>query len=106
MKVLTLIFSFYILAMAVMPCGDKEDCNNQSSELAASADKDHSDHEGDEENCSLFCICACCGQSVTAPDLLVAVRPPAQFRFENHTIYKVSFVSGAVSQIWLPPEIS
>jgi hypothetical protein len=103
-KYFTLILSFYIFAMVAMPCGDKDDCQNQDTELSALADNDHSDHEGDTENCSPFCICACCGHSVTAPDFFASLTSLVQYPTKNLSIYTASFVSGAFSKIWQPPK--
>jgi hypothetical protein len=105
-KYLALIFSFYFFALAVMPCSDKDDCTYQSSEQSPFSTTDHSDHDGDTENCSPFCMCACCGHSVTAPDFFVSLPSLVQYPSKNLSFYKASFVSGAFSKIWQPPKIS
>lgn len=106
MRIFAFIFSFYLLALAVMPCSDKEDCKNIGNEQTTFSTTDHSDHESDTENCSPFCACACCGQSVTNifhPVVLYNLTPLAGQKF---TIYNTSFISEVYLSIWQPPKIS
>lgn len=105
-KYLVFLFSFYILVLAVMPCGDKDDCQHQDTEQSALSDNDQTDHEGDTENCSPFCICACCGHSITAPDYFIPLPFLNQHPAKNSSSYAEAFVSGALVQIWQPPKIS
>lgn len=105
-KILTLIFSFYLLALAVMPCSDKDDCKYHGSEQSTFATTDHSDHDSDTENCSPSCMCACCGQtfrnSFTFYSLALHI-PVSSYKFP---IYNASFISEVYLSIWQPPKIS
>ena len=103
MKVLTLIFSFYLLAMAVRPCSD---CDFQDVKRDIYTTSEHSDHESGNENCSPFCICACCGQSITNifyPSTIYRLKPVVE---EIFPIYYTSFFSEVYLSIWQPPKIS
>jgi hypothetical protein len=105
-KVLTLLFSFYLLALAVMPCSDKDDCKYPSGEQTTFATTDHSDHDNDTENCSPFCMCACCGQSFSSPFSHYSLSLHVPVSLEKFPVYNASFVSEVYLSIWQPPKIS
>jgi hypothetical protein len=105
-KLFTLIFSFYLLALAVMPCSDMEDCNYPSADQSTFATTDHSDHDSDTENCSPFCMCACCGQSITNIFYPTALYNPTPVVKQDIPIYNASFISEVYLSIWQPPKIS
>ncbi|MCK6541163.1 hypothetical protein L6Q79_00615 [bacterium] len=105
-KILTLIFSFYLLALAVMPCSDKDDCKYHGSEQSTFATTDHSDHDSDTENCSPSCMCACCGQSMTNIFYPTALYNLTPFASQDFLVYNASFVSEVYLSIWQPPKIS
>ncbi|MEC7772142.1 MAG: DUF6660 family protein [Bacteroidota bacterium] len=58
MKVLTVILSFYFLALNIVPCGDSVQANGDS-QVVSVVDFD-GDHGQDGELCSPFCQCHCC----------------------------------------------
>ena len=89
-----------------MPCGDNDDCQNQGIELSALADNDHSDHEGDTENCTPFCICTCCGQTFSGAFVSYSLSLHIPFIVENFILYNASFTSEVYLSIWQPPKIS
>jgi hypothetical protein len=80
-KVFTLIFSFYLLALAVMPCSDKDDCKYLSADQSTFTTTDHSDHDSDTEHCSPFCMCACCGQTFTSQFYPLQFLPTSRSSF-------------------------
>jgi len=58
-KIIALIFSFYILALNVLPCNDANlGTDNQQIEVAFNPDLDHSHTALDL--CPPFCTCHCC----------------------------------------------
>ena len=105
-KVFTLIFSFYILALSCMPCSDKDDCNYMSADQSTFATTDHSDHDSDTENCSPFCMCACCGQSFSSSFASYSLALHVPVSLDKFPIYNASFVSEVYLSIWQPPKIS
>lgn len=105
MKYLAVVLSFYLLALAVMPCDEQGDCYSQETDHSALVDFGHSDHEEDTDNCSPFCICACCGHSVTVPDFSVSLPSLIPFPSKNLSVYAAVFISGGLFQIWHPPKI-
>ncbi|MEZ4773104.1 MAG: DUF6660 family protein [Bacteroidia bacterium] len=106
MKIFTLIFSFYLFALAVMPCSDKDDCKYQGADQSTFASTDHSDHDTDTENCSPFCMCACCGQSITNIFYPTTLRNLTPIATKYFPVYNASFVSEVYLSIWQPPKIS
>jgi hypothetical protein len=105
-QVLTLIFSFYVLALSCMPCSDKDDSNYMSADQSTFATTDHSDHDNDTENCSPFCMCACCGQSFSSPFSHYSLSLHVPVSLEKFPVYNASFVSEVYLSIWQPPKIS
>lgn len=51
----------YILVLSLAPCGDSVECGESNK-----TEKSHNKHKHENENCTPFCICACCGQPVTS----------------------------------------
>jgi hypothetical protein len=71
-----------------------------------SSTTDHSDHEGDTEHCSPFCMCACCGQSITNIFYPTALNNLTLIPSQDFPVYNASFVSEVYLSIWQPPKIS
>ena len=78
-----------------MPCNDKEDCKFMSPNESIDYTNQHSGHETDSEQCTPFCLCACCGQSFNSSFYDLNLFP----------IYKTSFISEGYLSIWQPPKI-
>jgi hypothetical protein len=106
MRIFAYIFSFYLFALAIMPCSDKEDCKYMGNEQTTFSTTDHSDHDSDTENCSPFCMCACCGQSVTNIFYPAVLNNQTPVSAQKFPIYNASFVSEVYLSIWQPPKIS
>ncbi|MBK6819564.1 MAG: hypothetical protein IPH78_07780 [Bacteroidetes bacterium] len=105
-KVLTLLFSFYLLALAVMPCSDKDDCKYMSADQSTYTTTDHSDHDSDTENCSPFCMCACCGQTFSSSFTNYSLALHVPVSVEKFPLYNASFASEVYLSIWQPPKLS
>ncbi len=102
MKGLLLLFAFYLFALAVVPCHDAGECSEVRKEIAAH------DHEGEDEQCPPFCICACCGSVMTTPQApgwytAGTVTPD----YPEHTYGYVSPAPDSLSTgIWQPPRMA
>ena len=107
MKIVSFIFSLYLLTLSFMPCTDGEDCKDETqSQTSTFATTDHSNHDNDTENCSPFCVCACCGQNITTlfyPVDFLSFKPVSKQVF---SVYTSAFVSEVYFNIWQPPKIS
>lgn len=102
-KFFTVIFSIYILLLSIAPCGDSIECDERNQ-----TEKSHNDHKHENENCTPFCICACCGQPVTSKINYPAVQTvskPDIFN-KNIAINDQTFNSQFSASIWQPPKIS
>ncbi|MEI9955372.1 MAG: DUF6660 family protein [Ferruginibacter sp.] len=62
MKLLAILFSFYILLLPALPCRDSKECNTDKQTVMIQPDN-HDQHHHEDEGCSPFCSCACCGQT-------------------------------------------
>ncbi|MBY0424758.1 MAG: hypothetical protein K2Q22_03895, partial [Cytophagales bacterium] len=105
MKFIIFIFTFYIIALAVMPCSDAITCENEKSSIAKSnTNHSHSEDEGDL--CTPFCICACCGCNgfvVSVPYFSIV-----KTRFITPlfiTPYSSDFISSYYNSFWQPPKL-
>jgi hypothetical protein len=105
-KFLTVLFTCYIITLSFMPCNDADDCVQENAIEHSSVNSDHAEHEGDTENCTPFCMCACCGQSYHFEYF------PASLGFESAILvleeskYQATFISGYACSIWKPPQLS
>ncbi|HQW70475.1 MAG: hypothetical protein IPO45_17075 [Saprospiraceae bacterium] len=105
MKLFTFIFSFYLMALAMIPCHDiYNECNDKDkSEVAA-----NHDHQSDENDfCSPFCTCSCCNTAITdVISFYVLSHSIAPKLNETSTvsIYEFSYFSSFNGKIWQPPK--
>ena len=64
-RILIYIFSFYLMALSIMPCADDIEGRFISTDTSFLPTSDHSDHNSSSDHCTPFCICACCGHSIS-----------------------------------------
>ena len=102
MKLLTIIFSLYILGLSVIPCADAEQVSEEFIEYHQTND-DH-DHNSEEDFCSPLCVCNCCRTNITITQLFSFV-PELKVKKEFVDFYRVQ-QSGPVFSIWQPPKIA
>ena len=67
---------------------------------------DHSDHNSDTENCSPFCMCACCGQTFTSTIIPLFFFKNQEVKSYDVSIHQTSLISEFYISIWQPPKIS
>jgi len=100
MKTITVILAMLILGLSMLPCTDGHTCEEEAGTSFAS-NHDHSQDENDL--CSPFCVCACCGSIFTLEDLPIYDDLPAleniTYRFHYSFLYAFSFINN----IWRPP---
>jgi len=89
-----------------MPCNDADDCDKEITIEHSSDAKNHSDQEKDSENCTPFCMCACCGQSYHFEyfPAMLGFRPSVIVI--KKSVYSLAFISGYACSIWKPPQFS
>ncbi len=100
MKFSPLILSFYLFMLAVTPCTDAQECVPDYMEYQ---EHDHSDHE---DSCSPFCICNCCGITVSFTDILNLnnIEPKHNFHYSFH--YSFKYTHDHFGTVWHPPLLS
>jgi len=103
-KLLIAIFSLYILLLPAVPCSDTKECKEAAATDAQAQGGKHKEHE--DEACSPFCNCSCCGQVFT-PVLqlnraaIVKLIPQRQQQFYQDR----SLSSDFLGTIWQPPKV-
>lgn len=113
MKLAIHIFTIYMFALSLTPCGDG---GNGVSELAnhifgvehqhVSDHEQHSNGCGDD-TCTPFCVCNCCSISVNIPSTIDFYNKNLILVFEKHPFYKSNFYpSGYNTFVWQPPKFS
>ncbi|TBR20264.1 MAG: hypothetical protein EPO57_00605 [Chitinophagaceae bacterium] len=107
MKVFALIFSFYILALSLLPCTDKMGSNYLSGQTTSTlVTTDHGDCQEDIETCPPFCVCACYGQTYNGEYFYTEVPKNFNTASQQFFAHNSSFVSAVFFNIWQPPKIS
>ncbi len=105
MKTFAITLSLYILVLSFVPCGDGRECN-EIEEVKISASSDHDHHKHDEENCTPFCICSCCGTSMISLNIPEILSEIEQVYVIDFPVYIESPLSVTYFHIWQPPKIS
>jgi hypothetical protein len=105
MKLVWAIFAMYILSLSAIPCGDVLGCNelSQNHENDCGSANESKDHE--DEICTPFCICTCCGCPVvkteTPAAFTVAIVQPSEKKIIP---YQAEILSQFTAKIWQPPK--
>lgn len=106
MRWFAFIFSFYIMALVVMPCNDAATCEqSQGNTEQTQQTHDHSDDE--EDHCSPFCTCSCCGVTgiiISVPNFQIVFIEPITPTYI--TPYYQNFNSAYYYSFWQPPKLS
>ena len=103
MRQFALILSFFILVLSTVPCSDDMDCKEEGVELNA----DHTNHEHNDDTCTPFCACSCCGIAgivLAAPKLFVNFQEGKKHT-PTATEYHSDFISSYFYSFWQPPKI-
>ena len=103
MRLSAFILSIIILALSLVPCSDDDNCNEPNIALSS----DHSGHEHDEDSCTPFCTCSCCGCAgfVLAAPILNVEFPEVKTQIQPATTYNSDFTSSYFYFFWQPPKI-
>lgn len=105
-RVFASMLSIYLLFLALLPCGDRQECTLFLENPAISTSSDHENHEHENEYCSPFCLCSCCGLSMNKECVeitylnSIARLPSSIPQYEEKAPRDIYF------SIWQPPKIS
>ena len=107
MKLLNIILSIYLTVLSCLPCSDLEISHSAISVDEHKIDKDQNSHDEDDDLCSPFCVCNCCGTQA------LSFFSEITFEFNKNTLviksplptYKSILSSNFFGSIWQPPQI-
>ena len=110
MKLLNYILSIYLIALSCLPCADMEVSSAAHKAVEISSNHDEKSHNHDKENdlCSPFCSCNCCGSQIVSYFKVLSFN----FAVVSKTIktqlpsYTSKFASNFYGSIWQPPQIA
>ncbi|MES2691018.1 MAG: DUF6660 family protein [Bacteroidota bacterium] len=105
MKTWVVIFSIYVTLLAVVPCCVFDNCPDDKTATAQSADAGH--EQGDEDGCgtcSPFFNCSTCNVSFVTNTLFVYDFVPdgTTSAFQSH--YASAVIKNTSGKIWQPPK--
>ncbi len=110
MKLINYILSIYLVALSSIPCADMEVSSAAHKAVEISSSHDEKSHNHDKENdlCSPFCSCNCCGSQIVT----YFKTPTIKIEIVSKTIktklptYTSKFASNFYGSIWQPPQIA
>lgn len=103
LRVLIILFSFYILMLTLSPCADRDgDVCGTSHQTAQNDSRDN--HHDVSHQCSPFCTCSCCAVPV--------ITSTHSVDFTCHTVvseiinfYTSNYCTSVYASIWQPPQL-
>ena len=111
MKYIVQILAFYITALAFSPCSDanllgcSNDLSTNSIELQDINHDNHS-HDQEDDDCTPFCTCICCGTIIDMPAsnsiFLNNNDLASTFQFNYFFNYSLDYLN----TVWHPPTYS
>ena len=107
MKWITIILSIYLLALSNFPCADLEVNSAAHKTAQFSSDANHS-HDKQNDLCSPFCTCNCCGAQVLTYQFADSFHFQAVYSIITIQLptYKSVYTSSFFGSIWQPPQIA
>ncbi len=111
MKLINFILSIYLVALSCLPCADMEvnSAAHKNAHDVAKTTHDHGGHSHDKENdlCSPFCNCNCCGSQIVSYFKVVAYNFAVISKEIKTQLpsYTSKFTSNFYGSIWQPPQI-
>ena len=101
LKIFSIILSIYIIALTLIPCVDNysDSCMNKQEFV----NNDDNSHPLDIDLCSPFCVCNCCGTSISISlNIFIPIKTiPITLYFPN-TVPKIADIAYS---FWQPPKI-
>ncbi|WP_353959039.1 DUF6660 family protein [Mucilaginibacter myungsuensis] len=106
MKCLAILFSFYMILLAVLPCRDMDDFGGSEKTFTTITKSHSADEKAGKETCTPFCTCACCStvRTITPyhPTISICVQEVKQ-KFGRPEV--PALLEQSLS-VWQPPQIS
>jgi len=107
MKWIAILLSIYLVALSNMPCADMEVDSAVHKTAQFSSESNHS-HDKENDLCSPFCACNCCGAQVLSYQTSEIFEFPVAFKMISKALpnYNSVFASTFYGSIWQPPQIA
>lgn len=104
MKTMALFLSLVIALLSANPCADGRVSTPSKVVIA----EQHANHQHNNDLCSPFCSCACCGAQLLnyTPQPVFQVAGAVISPSQNVSGYKNRFSASYYVRIWQPPQIS
>lgn len=100
---MALILSFLTIYLVSLPCAD-EIVHVEKSKLEQSNPQGKPCNHSEQDGCSPFCVCACCGVVVVMSFVNFDCQPNAIVKTEFLSFYK-DFASSFFQSFWQPPKL-
>ena len=104
MKLFTLLFNIYLLALSFFPCADMDSCVETNSVLITSIENNKEDHK-EKESCTPFCICACCAVPIINQTAILEINTKQEFFSVKYASININYPSQSLARIWQPPKL-
>ncbi|MCR4029918.1 MULTISPECIES: DUF6660 family protein [Flavobacterium] len=106
MKWIAILMSIYLMVLSNMPCADME-VNSAMHKTVQFASEDNHSHDKDNDLCSPFCACNCCGAQVLSYEAPLSFEFPKPYTQISIPLpsYNSVFISDFFGSIWQPPQI-
>lgn len=107
MKWIPVILSIYLITLSSIPCADLEVYSGIHKTAQFSSEENHS-HDKQNDLCSPFCTCNCCGSQVLSYQANIVFDFPVISSVITISLptYKSVFASNFFGSIWQPPQIA
>jgi len=101
-KAIYILFTFYFIALAVLPCTAKDDCADESG-VVANGTQQHQENDQDE-CCTPFCVCSTCAAHFLIQDFCPSLEQSTVVN-SVYTVQKDAEICSAIIPIWQPPKV-
>jgi hypothetical protein len=101
MRTVASILSFLILSLSIIPCSDAETCEE---EKAGGVETSHDHSEDEDDNCSPFCVCGCCGNTYVVQEVTHGFSHIATAFHSSVFSYSFLYSFDYLDAIWQPPK--
>ena len=100
-KFLYLIFSFYLLILAIKPCCADDNCQEKETEKTAT----NSSHPEDCKECSPFFTCGSCSGFTISASFVQLAPSVNDYFLHRFTSYKEPSLQEISHSVWQPPKL-
>ena len=89
-----------------MPCADRNEHNMNINKTSVSQTTSNTSGEEQDEACSPFCICACCGQQAAFNMFSTSIKHTRAVAEKRIPLRNQNILSNYYGNIWQPPKLS